>query len=144
MKTGCAETSRNDSPQLSFMSPPSAPYRRASRPPRRTAVELAQLVLRFVDRPLPRGRQVPAGAILVEGEHGHRGPERSRLEVRALLHGPLQRARDLPRATPEDLGFQVHRMAVLGDMRRPAAAAARALPRGCSLRRPTVSSPPHR
>ncbi len=84
----------------------------------------AQLVLRTHQRLLARRRQVPAGAIDVEGEHGQRGAERIRLAAAAAFGGPLQRGRDalgIPQG--ENALVQRERIAVLGHLARPAPSA---------------------
>src|SRR5262249_22920625 len=98
--------------------------------PRRLPPELhAQLVLGPHQCSLARGGQILTGTIDVEGEHRKRGAERIGLAPPAVLGRALQRRRDaLGVARREDPAVQGQRVAVLGDVSRPAPAAAPALP----------------
>src|SRR5690606_4471416 len=79
-----------------------------------------QLVLRLFEHLLALLRQVLAGAVDVEGEHGHGRAEGLGLALLARLGGFLQRSGDLPGIVGlEQVGLERQRVAVLGDLVRP-------------------------
>ena len=81
---------------------------------------LPQLLLRLHQYLLARGRQIFAGAIDVEGEHGERGAKRAAFSARASFGRPFQGRRNpLGIARREDALIEAQRIAVFGHMSRP-------------------------
>jgi hypothetical protein len=82
----------------------------------------AQLVFRSHQGLLARRRQVPAGAVDVEGEHRQRGAEWISLAPPAPFGRPLQRGCDaLGIARGKHAALEGKRVTLLGDTARPAA-----------------------
>src|SRR5262249_33216275 len=110
--------------------------RDASLDPSRLAELLAQLVLRPHQGPLTGRRQVLAGTIDVEGEHGERGAKGTAFPALASFGRPFQGRRDpLGIAGAEDALIEGQRVAVFGHMPRPTPAFPRrpASPRAVAL-----------
>src|SRR5687767_11911842 len=83
---------------------------------------LAQLVLGRLQGALARRRQVPAGAVEVEGQHRHRRSVRARLAPPAAFGRALERLCDAAgRAQRENIPLEGQRVAVLGDLGGPVA-----------------------
>ena len=105
---------------------PAHPPRRTSDTspdPSRLAELLAQLVLRAHQRPLAGRRQVLAGTIDIEREHGERGAKGTAFPAPASFGRPFQGRRDpLGIAGAEDALIEGQRIAVFGHMPRPTAA----------------------
>lgn len=87
---------------------------------------LAQFLLGSHQCPLARGGQILPRTIDVEREHGERGAEGIGFAAPASFGRPFQRCRDpLGIAQREHTPLEGKRIAVLGDLARPAPSAAR-------------------